>query len=187
LNLTFNCWDIKNLSRALLGENTALTGAAAITDELHTVQGTCEFVPLENLPDPDVAPVVTSGGGLTTYTAGTDYILTGTGLLIPDGSTIVAGTEIEVDYTPIDQDCLDLFQTGATDYEVVIDGVNQADCKPFKIHLFKVKLSPAATIDFIGDGEFASFEVSGTVQKDGCKLNANGLEQYGIFKRGISA
>jgi len=180
-NLIFNCWDISNLSRAMFASLTELTTPVAITDELHTVQGTCTFVPLAELPDATQTVVVSSGP--TTYTAVTDYIVRGAGIEIPEGSTIAAGTEIEVDYTPITQDTLDLFQSASKEYEVVIDGVNQNDLKPFRVHLFRVKLSPAATIDFIGADEFASFEMSGTVLKDTCKLNASGLAQYGTFKR----
>jgi len=154
LNLTFACYSIRNLGLALLGTNEPVTAPVAVVAEPHTVQAVCEFVPLLQMPDLSVAPVV--GDGTTTFVEGTDYVVTPTG-------------------------------TGSSDYEIVIDGINQADCKPFQVHLFNVRLSPASQADFIGVGEFATLEISGTVQKDACKINASGLEQYGTFKRAISA
>lgn len=186
LNMSFKCYSIQNLAIALLGENTEVTTPVAVVAEPHTVQAECEYFPLLQMVDLTL-PVIVTDAAATAYVAGTDYIVTATGILLPEGSTIAPGTELLIDYTPIAQDCLDLFQTIASDYELVLHGVNQADQKPFLVHLFNVKISPTSQADFIGDGEFATLELTGSVQKDNCRVNASGLERYGVFKRGISA
>ena len=180
VNMTFNCMNKQDLLIALAGVSTDTATTTAITDEPHTVAADCTFIKLENLVDKSVAPVVTDVGAATTYVVGTDYVVTGTGLEIPDGSTITG--DILVTYTQLANTEYDLYQNIAREFEFVFDGVvNNTTQDPFAAIFYKVKFTPATAFNLVTEG-FGDIQVTGELLRDAGNVNANGQAQFGKFQ-----
>jgi len=186
LNVTMNCFKKRNILLALLAEGAVDNiPAAAIVNETFVVAEEGEFIPLDFIPTGSTI-VVTGTAGTPVYVLGTDYTLTGGGILlitVADGGAITVGTDLFIDYSYPLQTHLDIIQSVSEEYEVYLDGFNiaEAGAPPFGVHLYDVRFSPAQNIDFISD-EFITLEVTGKVMQDECNINAAGFEQYGLIK-----
>ncbi len=183
VNMTFNCLDKDVLIAALAGVATASTATVAVVEEPHTVASDCVFVPLNGLVDKSVAVVVTNvvedSDDLVTYVVGEDYIVTGTGLEIPEGSAIDGAILVSYSQRPFCE--IDLYQNISREYEFVFDGVvNNATRDPFGAYFYKVKFTPATAFNLITDG-FGDIQVTGELLKDPTKINADGDSQFGIM------
>ena len=128
LNLTISNLSPLMLSTGLRGTKTT-KAAGAKTDEAHTAYlGTGEngFVRLDFVPDTTQTITVTGSGGTPTYTAGTDYTVSSTGIIILNGGAITDSTAIEVDYTALGSTIVEALTSSANEYEIILDGVNEA-------------------------------------------------------------
>jgi hypothetical protein len=184
VNMTVTCANVANLARAFLGTQ-ATVATSAITNEAHFVEGVGAFIPLKNMPAAAPAIVVTDVAGTTTYLAGTDYILDGSVLCIPTGSTITAASTIHVDYTKKAQDVVEILTKTSGELEVLFDGINAASGASYRVNLFKVKFGPADGFSFIGD-DIVTFTLSGTALP-ASKTNSvsgltSGFSQYGTIQ-----
>lgn len=164
----------KNVAIAVLGASSAVAGASA-TDEpgVGYVGGLIKLAH----PGPYTSVVVTGTGGTPTYVAGDDYEVRSGGIFIPTGSSITDGTNLLIDYTYPAYDKVQAAIAGSKDYEVVCDLINVANSdKPRRVHLFKLRLGPAAQQELIGEN-FSQMTLAGTVVKDTSKSGA-GVSQY---------
>lgn len=168
----------ENLARALYGSTSAVT-SAAVLDEVQTAYKGA-FIPLNNIPDASVAPIVTDSAGTTTYVAGTDYEVRSGGIFILTTGTIVDAASIKIDYTKAAANVIEALTTGAQEYELFFDGLNEARSgKSATIRIHRAKLGAAKQIGLIGN-DFANLESSGKVLADTSK--AAGLSQYFVAK-----
>jgi len=187
LNMTINCLNARNFALALNAEgDIGNIPAGTITDEGYTVIEEGEFIPASFMPTDDVNLVVTGPAGVPVYVKDTDYRVTGNGIeliKIADGGSIGVGQVLEIDFNYVQQTLLDLIQAASVEYEVFLDGFNigAAIPEPFGVNLFRVRFGPASNVGFISD-DFAVLEVTGKVMQDECHINANGFEQYGIYR-----
>jgi len=167
-----------NLARALYGSTSAIA-SGAVLDEVQTAYKGA-FVPFDNIPDATVAPVVTDSTGTTTYVAGTDYEVRSGGIFILASGTIADAAQIKIDYTKAVANVLEALTSGASEYELFFDGMNEARSgKSATIHIYRAKLGAAKQISLIGD-DFATLESSGKVLADTTK--AAGLSQFFTVK-----
>ncbi len=165
----------ENLAKALRGTSSAVT-AAAVTNEAHTAYKG-GLVVFDNLPDPAQPVTVTGAGGTPTYTEGTDYVRTRTGIEVLAGGGIADGSTIEVDYTKAASDVVEALTQAGAEFTLVFDGLNEAQGgKAVSVRLHRVKFSPAQGLGFIAD-EFAGLELTGEVLKDE-SITGSGLSQY---------
>lgn len=168
-----------NLSMALFGSNSAHTGAAQ-TDEAQSAPATLNgnmLVKTDHVIDTTVSPVVTGTGGTPTYTEGTDYEVSPGGIIIIDGGGITGGTALEIDYTSKSVDVVQALVNSAQEYELVFDGLNEAQSgAPVVITIFRAKFGAAQDLSVIGD-EFGAIALSGDSLKD-TTITTAGLSQY---------
>ena len=121
--------------------------------------------------------VVTDGTGVTTYTAGSDYEVRPAGIYILPGSTIADGTSILIDYDYGAGDVIEAITNSGKEWEMVFEGLNEARSdKPVVVDIYRLKFSPAQSVDFIGD-DYASLQLTGEALKDTSKTGA-GISQY---------
>jgi hypothetical protein len=120
------------------------------------------------------AVVVEAVGGGTTYTAGTDYEVTTAGIVIPETSTIPAPTNattpnIQVSYSYGDQDVIEALTQGAEEYELVFDGLNEAESNlPVVIDVWRFKPGIIAELALFGD-EFGENTIEAALLADTTK------------------
>lgn len=167
----------KNLAMALRGTTTALS-ATPLTDEVlpgipATVTEDTLFKTVQ-LIDVAVAPVVTGTGGTPTRVLDTDYRVVAGGIIAVGGGGMT--TADEVDYTPLANTRLDALTTGELEFEVVINGVNEAENKPFRFTGYKYRPAPATALALISES-FGSFELDGKLILDTTKVGV-GESQY---------
>jgi hypothetical protein len=180
LSATLGCLRVKNLALALQGEGSYENIAAgSITDEPHTVNAEGELIDFERVPDRTGTIVVTDDTGVTTYVAGTDYQVVGSGIVILEGTTIPLGSDILVDYDYGANSLITALTSGQGTYKVVFDGVNFGEDgqRPVVFKAFRVRFSPTETLSLIGD-EFATLEVTGEILIDSSRTSDTAQSQY---------
>lgn len=195
LALTLVCHSIANLNRALYasGAQDNVAGAAVAGESV--VLWPLTVAPLANLVDDSVAVVVKSVDNVTTYTAGVDYVLTGSGSIkaLP-GSTIPAPTltlgvgqpNVKVSYTAKTHTLLQMFARVSEAQTLHFDGFNIAGdtTVPYQFGLYNIKLQAADKFEQIGDG-LSKLTFKGWALRDPTKppgTLANPLSQYGTLK-----
>ena len=172
VTITMHDLNTVNLARVLNGDTEAVT-SGTITDEAYTAyQG--GLIRLAH-PQP-TSVVVTSGDGLTTYEADTDYEVRHEGVFILDGA-IADGTDIKVSYAYEGYDVVQALTKSGVILEMAFGGVNEADSgKPVIVDLFRVSPGAAKEISLIGD-DFASLQLEGKLLVDTTKSGA-GISRY---------
>ena len=188
VKFTAICHKMDNLALALYGDYTEVATAAVVNEALVAFEGS--IVPLSNLPNLSIAPVVTDAAtDLITYVEGVDYSFTEAGaLIILDGTTIpvplLGVPNIHVDYTKVAQQDLQMFTRVSDELVLFFSGTNRDDTGQLaQLKLFKVKLK-TAPFDLIKDGKTTSELVfEGVVIADENVPAAGGFSQFGQFLR----
>lgn len=192
--LDLMCHSAENLVRSLYGSGASgnVATAAVVDEPLVAHHGA--ITPLADLPDMSVAVVVKSIDGVTTYVAGTDYLLTEGGSIIAleSGSipapTVAAGEgqpNCEVSYTRRDQSLVQLLTKQSDPVFLLFDGVNIMEGGgTTRFSLFKVKFGPAQNVSLISDNA-SRLQLTGDIQRDESKPRgtaANPFSQYGTLR-----
>lgn len=153
VSMTIRCGRASNIALALLGRNNFIAGSS-VTNEDHIVQknttnavqapaGT--FVPFNRIPDVTQTITVTGAGGTPTYVAGTDYIVTETGILIPPTSSIAAVTapyatpNVRLSYTALDTVRTDALVITPQDVSIYCDGFDRSSGAQMQTHIYRAK------------------------------------------------
>lgn len=169
VTLALTEWDVlnvANLARYTRGTATAATVLTAITNEAHTAY-LGGLIPLNRIPNNAVAMVVTDTAGTTTYTEGTDYLRTPSGIEIPaSGSAITEAQTVHIDYTPVASDTIEALTTAGKQYQLFFEGLNEADSgRQVNITVHKFKPGAATAMGWLSQ-EFLSAPFEGDVLKD---------------------
>ena len=128
----------------------------------------------------DTITSVKSTDGATTYAAGSDYVLTDGGIVIPSGSTIltVGNTSaiVEVTYAYGAKTIMQALMNAAGEYEFYFPGYNEArESKRMIIRAWRVRLGATDQIALVTD-DFGNMTIKGTVLKD--DTQPAGISQY---------
>lgn len=156
---------------ASLGTLTQASGSVA--DEVVNVKSTLRF----KVVGRDISAVtVTSSPAGTTYVAGTDYVLTNARLGLFDvveGSSLAtavsgagaAGLNLLVDYTRAAVSGTKMLGAVAPNIiaQVMGDGINRANLKPFDVFIPQCIIAPQGGIDLLADN-FAECEFTARMQ-----------------------
>lgn len=155
------CSDVEAL--ALLAEVTPITAATTVTAEVQTAYHGGLIV-FSKMPDPATI-VVENSAETTTYTEGTDYLVTGAGIVILSTGTITDEQVLHITYDTVGSDQLMINKVGFQNVAVIFDGVNQADGKKTLAILYNAKFTAAQERTYISDTH-ATFSLTGRAQKD---------------------
>lgn len=131
--------------------------------------------------------IVENVGGTTTYVSGTDYVVSGSGLFIPETSSIVDpvgpsfAPNIQVSYTPAPQSHSEAFLKTGVEYEVWFDALNQENNLRASITYLRAKFGPASTREWLSDG-FQNFNVTAELlvdpNRNGAGLSGRAYHDY---------
>lgn len=164
VKLTLESLSVANLALALRGTSTDVASGQVATgsEETHTAY----LGGLIRLAFINPTSVVVTDSVPTTYVEGTDYIVTGAGIIPLASGTITDGSEIKVSYSYSAQKVIEALTEGVTDYTLNFDGINDADNNsPVVVDLWRLRPAIVKTIDLIGDN-YATLEVDGQLLLD---------------------
>jgi hypothetical protein len=195
-DLQLICHSLENLKLAAFGAGAEDNVAQAAVVSEPYVAWPGKVMPLVDLPDPTVAILVRNQAGTTTYVAGVDYELTGSGAAIRvlPGSSIPAPTitggvgqpNVYVSYTRKLQSKVQLYNKITDPMALLFDGYNVAGdtTEPVRHQLYKVRLGPAQNQQLISEG-IVRLDFKFTALKDTSRpagTLANPLSQYGTLQ-----
>lgn len=176
-NMTTHTLSARNLAQALRAAITAVVGAP-IVDEPHTSAGVDgEFIPFDFAYDKSVAPVVKDTAATpATLTEGVDYVLANGGILVI-GTGAIDDAGVQVSYTSMAQDVVEMLTNSGKEYELHFDGLNEANSgKAVHIVIHRLKFSPASGMDWLGD-DFAELPLAFDMLADE-SITALGKSKY---------
>lgn len=177
MSMTAHDLSAANLAVALFGSTSAVT-SSAIVDESITAGTDLETLirPAEVI-DIAVAPVVTSDPAGTTYVVDVDYTVSAAGITPIVGGGISASDPLLITYTSKANDVIQALTTAAQEFELVFDGLNEAQSgSPVIITVYRAKFGGAQGLSMIGD-EFAEIALTGDVLKDST-ITSGSLSQF---------
>lgn len=155
-----------NLALATQGGVVAVAAGSVVDETLVAYKG--GYTKLAKIPSSLTA--VTNMAGTTTYVAGTDYVLDGTTLYIPIGSTItdpVAGApNLKVDYANKASTKVHALTLAAKEYELLFDGANEAQSgKRGRVTGHRIKIGSAEELGWISENH-AELKLTGKALQD---------------------
>lgn len=148
-SISFESLVKENLRDLLQATITTVTGAA-VTAESHTAGGPGTAIKLANL---NVTTWTSLTDGTTSYTRGTDYIITPPSNIVyfPTGSTVANTDVVEANYTAGNSTIVNAFRELDRYYYLLFDGIDKVSNERFQLEMFKVSLDPATGIQLITD------------------------------------
>lgn len=185
-SMTLNCLNKENLAIAFQGTATALT-VNSVTDESHTVKALGELIPLAFIPKKITVIVNDDQVAPTTFTEGTDYIITSAGIIPLVGGTIAPADVLEISYSYGLGNIIEGVTTGQQSYELIFDGANSGEDGDQEVvmRIWKIKFGPTATFNLLNTGEFGSIEITGVLLKDDTKVGSGKSKYYNFESREI--
>jgi len=172
LTMTMYDYDKKNLALAVFGTASAPAGGN-IVDEPIRLHADGALNPTQFMP----TNTGTLNVGATTYVAGTDYTVTGGGILVVPGSALETainttgtgtpkGLDGLFDYTYGTEDVVEALVTSGKTFALVVVTQNKAAGGKQEVWKFyEVQFGPTGGLNIITK-EFGSFEVAGEVLAD---------------------
>lgn len=162
---TWLTYSAENWALAMSGTATDVVGGTATAEVAKGYKGA--LVPLA-FP-PSAITTVTDSTATTTYDAGDDYVLSGAGLYIPDGSSIIDAADLKVTYTYAAHARLEGAMATGGEMQLLFEGLNEADSdKPVLMDLWRMSVPAAEEIALIGD-KLGEMKFQGELLKDATK------------------
>lgn len=125
--------------------------------------------------------VVLTCMGRIVLTAGTDYELRPSGLVILPAAAFTDGEAVEADFTRAASDLVQMLTSAASEFEIIFDGLNEARSgKRALVRLHRVRLGPAQELGLIADG-YGAIQQSGSLLADTTIVGA-GISQYATIQ-----
>ena len=163
-----------NLALALRATRSGVA-SAAVVDEVHTAYTGGDLV-LDYIPDPSTI-VVKDEAATTTYVLDTDYTVNLSGITVLASGAINDEDVLKISYTKNGSVLLQALATAGLEWQLVFDGLNEADSgHPVIVTGHRVKFGAAAGLDLIGD-DFAGLELGFTLIKN-TLITGTGLSPY---------
>lgn len=178
LSLQLNEFSPLNLGLALYGNTIDVTTGTVTAEVLPSSLAQGDSVALDNR---DVSAVVITDSTPTTpktLVAGTDYTLSGTGVIdfISDLSGFTQPLSVAYSYAAAIQ--IPMFQTAVPERYLVLDGTNTVDGSAVKVRLYRCVFDPAATLDLISS-KLSQFALSGSVLFDQLNYGKSNMGGFG--------
>lgn len=148
----------ENMAMALFGE--LAEDAETTVNGFEATAYVGRFVNLDGI----VKSVSVVTDGSASFVEGTDFVVNGGTLYIPEGSSIADGTAIQVTYVKASVARVEGMIEGSKEVAIVFEGTNVADdSKAVKVTIHKVSLSPTEQRDLISAEGFATLTIKGTI------------------------
>lgn len=181
VTLQLTKWDIllpANLARLVRGTASAADSVTPIVDEAHTAfEG--GLIQLARIPNPDAALTVTYLGS-PALVEGADYVRTPSGIEVVVGGNLADEDPVEISYTPLASDTVEALTESGKQYQLVFEGLNEADSdRPVVINVHKFKPGAATAMSWISQ-EFLSAPFTGDVLKDTTIVGSNLSKYYKV-------
>lgn len=179
VSMTISDFNVENLALGLFGSTSAVTAAEVAAESIAAPASLVgnPLVTTANVIDTEETVTVTSDPAGTTFSGTTDYTVTPAGIKILSTGTITANQDLLITYTKKPVDVLQALTTSAGEYELVFDGLNEAQSgTPYVVKIHRFKAGPAAEIALIGD-EFGELQITGEALAD-TTITGAGLSQY---------
>lgn len=167
----------KNLEVALRGTVAEVT-TGTVTDERHDAYAN-GLIAFDHAPDKGETITVTldPDGTPSVLAAGTDYEVTGAGVVMLDSENYTDGDEVGIDYTKVPGSVVEAMTGSGDEYELIFDGMNEAETdKAVVVRVHRVKWSPTSGLGFISE-DFGELPLEGSVLVDSTKTGA-GVSKY---------
>jgi len=171
----------KNVALALGGTLSAIT-AGAVAAEPHTVYQGC-LVVLDKLQDLAASLTVTPAAGGDPYVEGVDYIRKRAGFVPLATGDIADAAAVKAAYTSLAGNKIESLVDLTREHRVFIDGIDEISGEVVTPDFYRVKFSPAKSVEWIGD-DFVSLVLEGELLKDETKTGV-GVSQYTNVKVGF--
>jgi len=165
---SFTIYDVNARNLAIVGRGKVrgVSAGALTVPEVHVCEGLPgELIPFDELPDTSVAYQIKSADDVTTYAAGTDYLMTPYGIQLTSGTTITSAG-ITAMYTKLAADVVEMLTTSQTELEMYFAGLNAAQGgapTPARLNRFKPAL--VQQIQLSGT-TYAAYQVTGELLSD---------------------
>lgn len=138
------------------------------------------------IPDPTKTITVKDSTGVTTYTAGTDYVIERGGIVVLEGSAITtgdalnAGVNVKVTYTSLETFEIQAITQSSIEYELIFNGFNDADNgKPTIVHCHRIKFSPTQALDLISE-DFGALPINFEVLADDSIVSSDESQYFSV-------
>jgi len=167
IKINFDLTDIspENLALALSGTVDDVAAGVVTSEQVTAVVGAVS--PLAYIGATSV--VVKDETETETFVAGTDYEVTGAGIVALEGGMIQTGDKLVVSYSYGAQKAVEALTDAAREYRIVFDGLNEAQSgSPRVVEFYRIKFSPTSGLGYIGD-DFDTLSLSATVLRDTTK------------------
>jgi hypothetical protein len=161
--------------------STSITTSLAVTDEAH------KATPGRRVRTNyliDTALTVTVTDGTDPYVANTDYIVTPTGLIIPEGSDIAANSDIEISYTRVSQYVLEALVNTGGYYAVQLEGYNEYSGEYEGWEWHKVRFGILQNFNLIAN-EHSPLNLNGRVFRDDTIVTPGASKYYRIWRPNV--
>lgn len=172
----------ENLVLACGGTSTNVPSATVATEPVTFVKGG-----LIRLAHP-ITSVTEVKSGTTTFTEGTDYVVSPGGLFIPEDSTVVAGAGT-VTYEHPTYDQVEAVTQMSTELEMFFEGLNEANSDtPVLADLWRLHMPPVDELALLtGNDNPAEMSFSSEALRDATKTAANASQFYRVRKVATAA
>jgi hypothetical protein len=167
IKINFELTDIspENIALALAGTVDDVEAGTVEDEAVTAVVGAISTLAYVGATD----VTVTNEDGTETYALNTDYEVTGAGISVVPGSTILSGETLLVSYSYGAQKAVEALTDSSREYRIVFDGLNEAQSgSPRVVDFYRLKFSPTSGMGYIGD-DFDSLTLSATLLRDSTK------------------
>jgi len=176
---TVHDFSAATLARLLSGDASSVASSVVSDESMTSSIG--KLVTTALVIDTGTSPVVTSDPAGTTYTEGTDYVVTAAGIRTLSTGTIPDATALLVSYTSYATGKVEMATTIADDVAVIFDGWNDEENVPVIGEFYKVSLKGDGVVALISE-EYGAATISGSMLQDTTKTGA--ISKYGKLSVG---
>lgn len=172
--LTLQSISKENLALALRGTISS-SALGTVTDEAHTAyKGALLATKFMNPTE----VVVENTGGTITFVDGTDYRVSGAGIVIIESGAITEAQNILISYSHPAIDVIEALTTGAGEYTIYFDGLNEAENNAnVSVILHRAKFKLASSVGLISD-DYVNLEVEGELLLDASQTGVGKSKFY---------
>lgn len=174
VNMTLYDLNPLNLAMAYWGTSSSVVAGTVASEAVKAHKGSLSRLAKAG----PTSVVVTSSDGLTTYTYGTDYGITGAGILVTSNSAIPENATIHVSYSYGIQTTIEAMTTGGIALYMLFDGINSAfDNKPRVVDLYKVQFEAVQGVEYKSE-KAATIKLKGKLLRDDTQTGVDASKYF---------